>query len=224
MQNWNFSGHFQFPHFFRRFVCAAVFLFCTVGLVWGAEITRNLSGTYSNYNFDAEQGYIVNLSGNLTINKVSIYSTVTFNLNGCTLTFGSVEYGNSAYQSRVARITIAGDGVLYLGDVKKTDYTVSGSTFTVSGSGATVIKTGTSYTNKVTINLGSNVIDSTNALTWNGSASTEWANEGNWTKGSSVSGTLSGLLADSSACTIIIPAGCSNYPVISTGNEASGAP
>lgn len=222
MQNWNFSGHFQFPHFFRRFVCAAVFLFCTVGLVWGAEITRNLSGTYSNYNFDAEQGYIVNLSGNLTINKVSIYSTVTFNLNGCTLTFGSVEYGNSAYQSRVARITIAGDGVLYLGDVKKTDYTVSGSTFTVSGSGVTVIKTGTSYTNKVTINLGSNVIDSTNALTWNGSASTEWANEGNWTKGSSVSGTLSGLLADSSACTIIIPAGCSNYPVISTGNVTVG--
>ncbi len=195
MQNRFFGRQINFSHFgrdWRKGLFCVLFAFFSILQIFATDPkTKPNKGTYSTYNFDAEQGYVIKLQGNLTLKKVGIYSSVSIDLNGYILIIGSIEYGNSGYQSRVASFSVTDSaeskGSLYLGDVTSNDYSVSGSSFTV-GDGITVVKTGTKYTaSHVTVNLGSNVVESgKDVFYWIASeedpnwTNNNWTNKENW--------------------------------------------
>ena len=174
---------FSLSERFRRtgFFCALFGSFLIFQVFGATAKTTPNHGTYSSYNFDAEQGYGITLTDNLSIETVGIYSTVEINLNGYTLTIGSIEYGNSGYADVVASFTVTGTGSLYLGDVTTNSYAVSGSSFTVNGE-IYVVQTGTSYSNFININLGSNIVNPTdNTFYWTGAGSDKnWTTGKNW--------------------------------------------
>lgn len=174
---------FSLSERFRRtgFFCALFGSFLIFQVFGATAKTTPNHGTYASYNFDAEQGYGITLTDNLSIETVGIYSTVEINLNGYTLTIGSIEYGNSGYADVVASFTVTGTGSLYLGDVTTNSYAVSGSSFTVDGE-IYVVQTGTSYSNFININLGSNIVNPTdNTFYWTGAGSDKnWTTGKNW--------------------------------------------
>ena len=185
MQNRFFCKKIKFSlsERFRRtgFFCALFGSFLIFQVFGATAKTTPNHGTYASYNFDAEQGYGITLTDNLSIETVGIYSTVEINLNGYTLTIGSIEYGNSGYAYVVASFTVTGTGSLYLGDVTTNSYAVSGSSFTVNGE-IYVVQTGTSYSNFININLGSNIVNPTdNTFYWTGAGSDKnWTTGKNW--------------------------------------------
>lgn len=195
MQNRFFGRQINFSHFgrgWRKGLFCVLFAFFSILQVFADDpMTKPNQGTKSTFNFDAEQGYVIKLEGNLTLKKVGIYSSVSIDLNGYILIIGSIEYGNSGYKSRVASFSVTDSaetkGSLYLGDVTSNSDAVSGSSFTV-GDGITVVKTGTNYTaSHVTVNLGSNVVESGNdVFYWIASeedpnwTNNNWTNKENW--------------------------------------------
>ena len=203
--------NFSLSERFRRtgFFCALFGSFL-IFQVFGVGKTTPNHGTYSSYNFDAGQGYEITLTDNLSIETVGIYSTVKINLNGYTLTIGSIEYGNSGYPDVVASFTVTGTGSLYLGDVTTNSYAVSGSSFTVNGE-IYVVQTGTSYSNFININLGSNIVNPTdNTFYWTGAGSDKnWTTGKNWYYNSSDNTHYPG------------ESGYANKPVYFLGTEAA---
>lgn len=203
--------NFSLSERFRRtgFFCALFGSFL-IFQVFGVGKTTPNHGTYSSYNFDAGQGYEITLTDNLSIETVGIYSTVKINLNGYTLTIGSIEYGNSGYPDVVASFTVTGTGSLYLGDVTTNSYAVSGSSFTVNGE-IYVVQTGTSYSNFITIDLGSNIVDPTDdTFYWTGAGSDKnWTTGKNWYYNSSDNTHYPG------------ESGYANKPVYFLGTEAA---
>ena len=203
--------NFSLSERFRRtgFFCALFGSFL-IFQVFGVGKTTPNHGTYSSYNFDAGQGYEITLTDNLSIETVGIYSTVKINLNGYTLTIGSIEYGNSGYPDVVASFTVTGTGSLYLGDVTTNSYAVSGSSFTVDGE-IYVVQTGTSYSNFITIDLGSNIVDpSEDTFYWTGAGSDKnWTTGKNWYYNSSDNTHYPG------------ESGYANKPVYFLGTEAA---
>lgn len=203
---------FSLSERFRRtgFFCALFGSFLIFQVFGATAKTTPNHGTYSSYNFDAEQGYGITLTDNLSIETVGIYSTVEINLNGYTLTIGSIEYGNSGYPDVVASFTVTGTGSLYLGDVTTNSYAVSGSSFTVNGE-IYVVQTGTSYSNFININLGSNIVNPTdNTFYWTGAGSDKnWTTGKNWYYNSSDNTHYPG------------ESGYANKPVYFLGTEAA---
>lgn len=203
---------FSLSERFRRtgFFCALFGSFLIFQVFGATAKTTPNHGTYSSYNFDAGQGYEITLTDNLSIETVGIYSTVKINLNGYTLTIGSIEYGNSGYPDVVASFTVTGTGSLYLGDVTTNSYAVSGSSFTVNGE-IYVVQTGTSYSNFITIDLGSNIVDPTDdTFYWTGAGSDKnWTTGKNWYYNSSDNTHYPG------------ESGYANKPVYFLGTEAA---
>lgn len=203
---------FSLSERFRRtgFFCALFGSFLIFQVFGATAKTTPNHGTYSSYNFDAEQGYGITLTDNLSIETVGIYSTVEIDLNGYTLTIGSIEYGNSGYADVVASFTVTGTGSLYLGDVTTNSYAVSGSSFTVNGE-IYVVQTGTSYSNFININLGSNIVNPTdNTFYWTGAGSDKnWTTGKNWYYNSSDNTHYPG------------ESGYANKPVYFLGTEAA---
>ncbi|MEE1212960.1 MAG: hypothetical protein UHO11_10775 [Treponema sp.] len=204
--------NFSLSERFRRtgFFCALFGSFLIFQVFGATAKTTPNHGTYASYNFDAEQGYGITLTDNLSIETVGIYSTVEINLNGYTLTIGSIEYGNSGYADVVASFTVTGTGSLYLGDVTTNSYAVSGSSFTVNGE-IYVVQTGTSYSNFININLGSNIVNPTdNTFYWTGAGSDKnWTTGKNWYYNSSDNTHYPG------------ESGYANKPVYFLGTEAA---
>lgn len=203
---------FSLSERFRRtgFFCALFGSFLIFQVFGATAKTTPNHGTYDSYNFDAEQGYGITLTDNLSIETVGIYSTVEINLNGYTLTIGSIEYGNPGYPDVVASFTVTGTGSLYLGDVTTNSYAVSGSSFTVNGE-IYVVQTGTSYSNFININLGSNIVNPTdNTFYWTGAGSDKnWTTGKNWYYNSSDNTHYPG------------ESGYANKPVYFLGTEAA---
>ena len=203
---------FSLSERFRRtgFFCALFGSFLIFQVFGATAKTTPNHGTYDSYNFDAKQGYGITLTDNLSIETVGIYSTVEINLNGYTLTIGSIEYGNSGYPDVVASFTVTGTGSLYLGDVTTNSYAVSGSSFTVNGE-IYVVQTGTSYSNFITIDLGSNIVDPTDdTFYWTGAGSDKnWTTGKNWYYNSSDNTHYPG------------ESGYANKPVYFLGTEAA---
>lgn len=201
--NFSLSEHFRRTGFF-----CALFGSFLIFQVFGVEQPNQ--GTYSSYNFDAREGHYITLTDNLSIETVGIYSTVEINLNGYTLTIGSIEYGNPGYLDVVASFTVTGTGSLYLGDVTTNSNAVSGSSFTVNGE-IYVVQTGNSYSNFININLGSNIVNPTdNTFYWTGAGSDKnWTTGKNWYYNSSDNTHYPG------------ESGYANKPVYFLGTEAA---
>lgn len=237
MKSGNIFRIFQFSHVLRNATFLRRAVFCVLagffalsgawGVTWNSD-SGNASGETTNYHKDNDD-YVFNLAADVNWNgglqlAADTYNVI-INLNGYSLYIHKLYLGwVDASLNQNCNLIINGPGSITIDSWALATW---GDTSSVSNQNSLTV-TGDaiySFPNDSSPFAGgsydvSGGHSSSSALIWTGNTDTIWATEFNWNN--TTGATLSSLLSDSSGYYVIIPSGCANYPVISSGTVKIG--